>query len=326
MGFLRRNIDGFTVLMLSTVALAFFIPLKGAAYDWGVIFSKIIVAQVFFLHGLKLAPQNLWAGLIHWRLHFLILLITFFFFPLVGFVLKPVVEPFLGPVFAWGFFYICFLPSTVQASIAFTSMAGGNVAAAICAASFSSLLGVFLTPLWVSLVFDGVFGAEGEGIRFSWQALGDISLQIVLPFILGQVLRPRLWAFFSSFKGLIGYSDRLSVLFIVYVTFSQGSNSGLWNTLSLESVGALVVACALLLGVVLAVVFLLGRLFKFPWPDRVVILFCGSKKSLISGVPLANILFPATLASSIILPLMIFHQVQLMVCSYIAGRLAQKNM
>lgn len=283
------------------------------------IMSKMAVALLFFLHGVKLSPQNLWAGLTHWRLHLVIIGATFGLFPLLGLILRPLVNPLIGDSLFAGFLFICLLPSTVQSSIAFTSMAGGNVAAAICAASASSLLGVLITPLLVGLLLKTASGG------FSGQAILDLCLQLLLPFALGQGLRFKLAQPLATHKSLISYVDRSSVLFIVYVSFSHGTTTGLWGTLSLSMFPALLAACALLLALALFLTSQAGRRLGFNRADRTTILFCGSKKSLVAGVPMANIIFPADLASTIVLPLMVFHQMQLMVCAWLARRLADSK-
>lgn len=315
--FFRKNIDLYTLTLLGTVLLATLLPVAGRAYEAASALSKLAVALLFFLHGVKLSPQNLWAGLTHWRLHLTIIGATFVIFPLLGLILRPALLPLVGDNLYLGIMFICVLPSTVQSSIAFTSMAGGNVAAAVCAASASSLLGVLLTPMLVGLLLGEASGG------FSGRAVIDLCLQLLLPFALGQALRPKLAAWITRRKSLIGYVDRLSILFIVYVSFSHGTTSGLWRTLNPSLFLALGLACAVLLGAALLISSRLGRVLGFNQADQVTILFCGSKKSLVTGVPMANIIFPAALASSIILPLMLFHQMQLMACAWIARRLAR---
>jgi len=315
--FFRNNIDLYTLALLGTVLLATVLPVDGRAYEAASLMSKLVVALLFFLHGLKLSPQNLWAGLTHWRLHLSITGATFIMFPFLGLILRPALAPLVGDNLYLGIMFVCVLPSTVQSSIAFTSMAGGNVAAAVCAASASSLLGVLLTPMLVSLLLGEASGG------FSAQAVIDLCQQLLLPFALGQLLRPQLAAWISREKSLISYVDRLSILFIVYVSFSHGTTSGLWRTLNIELFLALCLACAILLGAALFITSRAGRALGFNRADQITILFCGSKKSLVTGVPMANIIFPAALASTIILPLMVFHQMQLMACAWIARRLAR---
>ncbi|UQZ88253.1 bile acid:sodium symporter [Deltaproteobacteria bacterium Smac51] len=315
--FILNNLDRFTLALIGTVILAAVLPVHDRGYEIASIASKVVVAFLFFLHGVKLSPQSLWAGLTHWKLHLVILGCTFVMFPILGLLLKPVLTALVGQTLYLGMLFICVLPSTVQSSIAFTSLARGNVAAAICAASASSILGVVITPLLVGLVLGTASGG------FSTQAVIDLFWQLVAPFAAGQVLRPCLAPFVSRHKSLIGYVDRTSVLFIVYVSFSHGTTSGLWGTLSLPLFLALAAACGLLLGLALLCTGQLGKRLGFDRADRITILFCGSKKSLVTGVPMANIIFPAAMASTIILPLMVFHQMQLMVCAQIARKAAK---
>ena len=307
-----KHIDTYTLALFGMVVLAALMPVYGAGYEIASTLSKLVVALLFFLHGVKLSPNNLWAGLTHWRLHLLIIGATFFLFPILGLLLKPAFKPLLGPELYMGLMFICVLPSTVQSSIAFTSIAGGNVAAAVCAASASSLLGVFVTPLLVGLLM----GSTSVG--FSGQAVVDLCIQLLLPFALGQALRFKLAPALNKHKSLIGYMDRLSILFIVYVSFSHGTVTGLWSPLNPGLFLILCLACAVILALALLLTNRAALWLGFDRADRIAIVFCGSKKSLASGVPMANIIFPAAIASGIILPLMIFHQMQLMVCAYIA--------
>ncbi|MDR2443158.1 MAG: bile acid:sodium symporter [Deltaproteobacteria bacterium] len=315
----KKYFDWFTLALVIAVLLAVFLPATGDVYTAFNLTGKVVVAALFFLHGLKLSPSNLWAGLTNWRLHVVIVVASFILFPILGLALKPIIIFLAGNDLYQGVLFVCVLPSTVQSSIAFTSIAGGNVAAAVCAASFSSLLGVFVTPVLVNLLMRTTVGTSLSA------AIWDLCVQLVFPFVLGQALRPFLANWVQRRKKLIGVTDRLSVIFIVYVSFSRGTTSGLWGSLSFQILVALLIGCALLLGLALLATSCGGRLLGFPLADRIVIVFCGSKKSLITGVPMANIIFPPELAGVIILPLMFFHQMQLVVCSLLAKRYAVTN-
>lgn len=319
MKFIKNNLDKYTPALIGAVILATVLPVRGFGYEMTSVLSKLVVGLLFFLHGVKLSPQNLWAGLTHWRLHLVIAGATFVMFPLLGLSLQPLIKPWLGAELYTGILFICALPSTVQSSIAFTSIARGNVAAAICAASFSSLFGIILTPLLIGLIMGAAYGDISTG------AVTDLCLQLLLPFTLGQILRSELIDFLNTHKSLISYVDRLSILFIVYVSFSHGTNTGLWRTLNPGLFLLLCLACAIILSLALFLTNTAGRVFGFNRGDRVAVLFCGSKKSLVAGVPMANVIFPAAVASSIILPLMIFHQMQLMTCAWLARRLANQT-
>jgi sodium/bile acid cotransporter 7 len=317
---LTEKIDGFTAGLLATLVLAVLLPASGSVYDVLKTTSSLVVAALFFLHGLKLSPANLWAGLTSWRLHLVITLATFLIFPVLGLLMKPAVLFMTGNRQLYlGLLFLCALPSTVQSSIAFTSIAGGNVAAAVCSASFSSLLGVFVTPVLVNLTMQTA--ADGSLAKAVW----DLCLQLVFPFAAGQLSRRWLLGWLDRRRKLLGFTDRLSVLFIVYVSFSRGTTEGLWGTLTWPMFLALVVCCGLLLGAALLSTTALGRALGFERAERIVVLFCGSKKSLVTGVPMANVIFPPATASVIILPLMVFHQMQLLACSFISRKLSRSR-
>jgi Predicted Na+-dependent transporter len=241
----RSIFDNYTLTLIGVVALATIFPVYGAGVAVASAATKLVVALLFFLHGLKLSPQSLWAGLTHWRLHLSILAATFVMFPVLGLLMKPLFVVLVGPSLYAGLLFVCVLPSTVQTSIAFTSIAKGNVAAAVCAASASSLLGVFFTPLLVGFLMNTVSGG------FSGQAIIDLCVQLLLPFAAGQALRGQLAGFINRHKSLVGYADRLSVLFIIYASFSNGATSGLWDTVNVNILVLLCLACSILLAAAL---------------------------------------------------------------------------
>ena len=313
------RVDGFSVAVAAAVALAVLLPARGEVYEGFFVLSKAVVAGLFFLHGLKLSPSNLWAGLTSWRLHLAIVAATFVFFPALCALAKPAIIFLAGNDLYQGVLFLCLLPSTVQSSIAFTSIAGVNVAAAVCAASASSLLGVFATPALVSLLM------RAEATSSLAKALADLGLQLVLPFALGQLARPALAGWLERRKKLLGFTDRLSVVFVVYVSFSEGTTTGVWGSLSAGLFLPLALCLALVLAAALTATYWGGKALGFSRADRIAVIFCGSKKSLIAVVPMANVIFPPAVASVIVLPLMIFHQMQLIACSFIARRLSAEK-
>lgn len=310
----RFGFDYYLFLLLGTVFLATFLPASGLGAEIIDQVAYYAVALLFFLYGAKLNTSAVVAGIANWRLQGLVFLFTYVLFPLCGLALAAVLSPWVEEELAIGIVYLSILPSTVQSSIAFTSIARGNVPAAICAASLSNIIGVFLTPALVALLLH----ASGEGI--SIQSIFDIGLQILAPFILGQVLRPLVGGFISRHGLLMQVVDRGSILIIVYSAFSAGVIAGIWEEVGPTSLTMIILANALLLGVVMTAAWLTGRRAGLNPADRITLLFCGSKKSLASGLPMANILFAGQAVSMIILPLMLFHQIQLFVCAIIAQR------
>jgi sodium/bile acid cotransporter 7 len=315
----RSGFDLYLVLLLGTVILASLFPVQGAAAG---VLSQVVyfaVALLFFLYGAKLNTSAIVAGLSNWRLQVLVFASTFIAFPLVGFALSSALSPWLRPEIVIGILYLAVLPSTVQSSIAFTSIAHGNVPAAVCAASISNLLGVFITPIFAALLLH----TSGEG-GFDLGSMVDIGVQILLPFIVGQLARPLVGKFIQRHAKLTQIVDRGSILLIVYSAFSAGMVAGIWQQVELSTLAIMIGADAVLLAIIMVGTNFVGRVTGLAREDRLVLLFCGSKKSLASGLPMANILFAGQTVSLIVLPLMIFHQIQLFVCAVIAQREGHK--
>lgn len=317
-GLSRLFPDKFTLYLVSTVLLASFFPCQGqtaVVFNW---IADIAIGLLFFLHGAKLSRSAVISGITHWRLHLLVLSVTFLFFPIIGLLLKPVLLPLVGPIIYQGILYLCCLPATVQSAIAFTSMARGNVPAAVCSASASSMLGIFITPILVGLVL-----AKNQG-SVDLHGITKILIQLLLPFITGHLLQPLIGSFVTKHKKVLGIVDRSSILLVVYTAFSAAVIEHIWQSVPVQELLGLILACAIVLAFSLSGTKLLSRLLGFPIQDEITIVFCGSKKSLVSGVPLAKVLFTSAQIGPILLPVMLFHQMQLMVCAVIAARYAKR--
>lgn len=314
----RLPIDTFLLLLLIVVAVATVLPARGGAADVLSVATKVAIALLFALYGARLSPQQAWHGLRQWRLHSLVLATTFVVFPLLGLAARVLVPTVLTPDLYTGLLFLCLVPSTVQSSIAFTSIAHGHVSAAIVSASLSNILGVVLTPLLVVTLMHTAGAPRVDG-----SAVIDIVLQLLLPFAVGQLLRPWIAGWVVRHTVLTKVVDRGSILLVVYTAFSVGMTEHIWSSVDPWRVVAVAGVSAALLAVVLAITTATGRLARLDRGDAIVLLFCGSKKSLASGLPMALVLFPAATVGLIMLPLMIFHQIQLFVCAVIASRLSR---
>jgi sodium/bile acid cotransporter 7 len=257
----------------------------------------------------------------HWKFHVLVFAFTFAVFPILGLLAKPVLLPMLGQELYWGFLFMCFLPSTVQSSIAFTSVAKGNVASAVCSASFSNIIGMFITPILVSVFILGKSEHEFDPTS----SIIQITLLLLLPFVLGQLFRPLVYPHMIKVPRLVKSFDQGSILMVVYGAFSSAVVAGLWNEVSWQTLLLLVLACSVFLTVIMLLAYYLPKVFGFNRKDQIAIFFCSSKKTLASGVPMAQILFIGQPLGMIVLPIMIFHQIQLMVCGIIANRWSKQN-
>jgi solute carrier family 10 (sodium/bile acid cotransporter), member 7 len=314
-------IDTFLLAMAATVALAALLPTRGAAADVMSIAAKAVIALLFFLYGARLSPQQACQGVRRWQLHLLVLATTFVVFPVLGLAARGLVPWLLNIDLYNGLLFLCLVPSTVQSSIAFTSIARGNVSAALVSASLSNIVGVVLTPLLVVLLMN-----TSGGARMDATAIRDIVLQLLLPFVLGQLLRPWIAGWIARHSVLTKVVDRGSILLVVYTAFSMGVAEHIWRSVDPWQLVAVAVVDTALLLAVLTFTRLIGHLAGLDRGDGIVLLFCGSKKSLASGLPMALVFFPPATVGVIMLPLMIFHQIQLMVCSVIASRMSRDQL
>jgi sodium/bile acid cotransporter 7 len=311
--------DNFTLAMLATVATASLFPCSGEGAVVFNVVTNIAICLLFFLHGAKLPREAVVAGITHWRLHLLVLLGTFVMFPLLGLLLKPLLSALVTPDLYLGILFLCVLPSTVQSSIAFTAVARGNVPAAICSASASNLIGIFLTPVLVSLLI-----VQHTTANSSLDAVWHIALQLLLPFIAGQLLQRWIGDFIAKYKSILRLVDQSVILLVVYTAFSEAVGQGLWQQMPAKSLLGLLVIDAVLLALVIGISTFTSRRLGFNKEDEVTIVMCSSKKSLASGVPMAKVLFTGHALGAVVLPLMLFHQLQLMICAVLAQRYARR--
>jgi sodium/bile acid cotransporter 7 len=304
------------MLVLATAVVATIFPVTGTGVSIASTTQKIAVAILFFLYGVRIDRKSAIAGLKHWRLHVLILGFTYLVFPLLSLTMV-VFDGYLNPDLYRGLLWVAIVPGTVQSAINFTSIAKGNVAGAVVSSSISNLLGVFFTPLLAMLFM------STTGLHISASSIIDIAAQVLAPFVLGQLLRPWCADFVTRHKKL-KYFDQITICMMVYIAFSAGVREGIWTRTSVSEVLLLVVICVALLAIMYALTWFTAGKLGFNRRDQIAIQFCGTKKSLTTGVPMASVLFPLASVSLIVLPLMIYHQLQIMASSILASNYASK--
>jgi len=319
--------DWFMKGMLIAVALGFAWPAPGAhggflQPEW---LNRIGVALVFFLNGLGLSLAAMRDGALRWRAHLLIQACTFVLFPLLGVLILSMSRRWLSPELQLGFFYLCALPSTVSSSVALTVAARGHVPVAVFNATLSSLIGVILTPLWMAWMLGQTQGSGGADFPVG-PVIQDLLVWVVLPLVLGQVARGRLGAWAARRRGLIQKVDRVTILLLIYTSFADSVQQGIWSRYGPAAVAETLLGTALLFAAVLGVVNLLARWSGLALPERIAVVFCGSKKTLAAGVPMAHLIFGAHPALGLILmPLMIYHPLQLAIGGVLAQRWARRD-
>lgn len=309
--------DPLIVLIILAVIIAIIAPARGSFADIFGQLTNVAIALLFFLYGARLSTQEALNGLKHWRLHLTILAFTFVVYPLIGIALRPLTAVISHDMYL-GILFLTLVPSTVQSSVAFTSIAKGNVAGAIVSASASNLVGVIITPLLVMLLM-----GTGGGVHIDTSVFGEIALLLLAPFVLGQLTRR--WVGKVAQSKATKVVDRGSIAMVVYSAFSKGVVDGIWSSISLWDLAFLVAFAAIFVAFMLWLTRKASQKMGFNRADTIAIEFCGSKKSLATGLPMASVIFASGGASLglLILPLMIYHQVQLMMCSWLAARYAQ---
>ncbi|QSP93945.1 bile acid:sodium symporter [Marinobacter salinisoli] len=321
---MKLRLDRFTLLLLGAIVLASILPVTGRIADWVSTGGTLAVALLFFFHGAALSREQIIAGATHWRLHILITTLTFVFFPLAVLPinsLNAIAPSWMPADLGVGFLYLGVLPSAVSSSIAYTAMAKGNVPAAICSAAASNVFGMMLTPFLLLLLVS----TSGGGHFSVAEALKDIVLQLLLPFALGHAARPWLGGYLARNESLMARYDQCVIWLIVYSAFSHSVESGLWDKLPAQAIGLTVILCVVLLALFMLLARFLVRRFGFSLEDEAAVVFCGSKKSLASGLPMAKVLFSGHPGfGMIVLPIMCYNQIQVIVGAILAQKYRQK--
>jgi sodium/bile acid cotransporter 7 len=315
----KRYIDGFVVALFAVVALGIALPTSGQSAEilgWA---TKFAIAVLFFLYGGRLSTAEVLAGLRHWRLQLSIVAITFAAYPIVGVAAGALLGHVLPEDLVTGFVFVTLLCSTVQTCIANTAIARGNVPAAVIAASTSSVLGVFITPMLVA----GVLATTGAA-HVDLHSVVAIVIQILLPFAAGQLVHFRLGGVLKRNDKALKRFDRGLILFAVFAAFSKGSGAGAWTAIPLSRFVVLFALCVVLLAVLIVVADLAGRLLRFPREDRIVVTLVGTSKSLAVGLPMATVLFAGHEIALVVLPLMFFHPIQMIACTVMAQQMGRR--
>ncbi|WHR53765.1 bile acid:sodium symporter [Vibrio furnissii] len=279
------------------------------------------VAIVFFLHGLGLSPQAIKAGVTNWRLHIYIQIATFVVYPILWVIFGEAFLAYMPAALAFGFCYLLVLPSTISSSVAMTSVGKGNVPGAIFNASLSSILGVFITPLLIQLFM----GFEGVQLDLLDSVI-SISKLLLLPMIAGQIMRPYLVAWVDRHKAVVNKIDKYVILLIVYNAFCDSVVNGIWSEFSMGLLVSSIAICTVILLFMVHLIQWGARRTKFTLPDEVAAVFCGTKKTLAAGIPMAKVIFGADPSlGMILLPIMLYHPIQIFYCAVLANRYARQS-
>ena len=317
------KIDGFVLSIIAVIGLAYVFP------QWGISESKIPmdtisaigISLIFFFYGLKLSPTKLKAGVKNWKLHLLIQTSTFLIFPLLVLVFRPFIQNEEQEIIWLAFFFLAALPSTVSSSVVMVSMAKGNIPAAIFNASISGIIGVVLTPLWMELF------VQNAQTDFNFTDIYvKLFVQIILPVVLGLLLQRFFGEFAQKHTKQLTLFDKSVILLIIYKSFASSFDDNIFSSVSILDLLILFISVLTLFGVLFLLTGFLAKKMKFNIEDQITAQFCGTKKSLVHGTVFSKIIFGNMASIGIILlPLMLFHAVQLLIISIVASKMSIKN-
>ncbi|WP_062464122.1 bile acid:sodium symporter family protein [Demequina soli] len=311
-------IDPLVAMIIGVLVLGLLLPARGGFADGLDTVTNIAIVLLFFLYGARMSTSEVWAGLKNWRLQGSMLASTYVIFPILGIAVTLLPDSVVAPDLQTGLLYLSLLPSTVQSSVVFTSIARGNVAGAICGATVSNVLGIVLTPVLVGLLIVGTGqqgGSGGSGVL-------DTLLMLLVPFAVGQVAERWIGRWIRAHKHLTRFTDRTTILLVAYGAVSEAQVSGAWSHITAFALVILLAVCAVMLAIMLSLNWWAGARIGLNREDRIALLMCGSKKSLATGLPMASVLFAPAVAASVALPVILFHQIQLFTCAILARRLA----
>lgn len=317
----RPRIDGFALSLVLVVLAATFLPCHGEAARVFHILGIAAIGSLFFLQGARLSREAVWAGITHWRLHGMVASTTFVIFPLIGLALTVAIPAALPPILWLGVLFLCALPSTVQSSIALVSIGRGNIAGAVCTATASNIAGMVITPFLFSALVDVESSTKSSVIDLSgfWQILAEL----LAPFVVGHVLRPCLGRWADRNRSLLAITDRGSILLVVYTAFSAAVLNGVWTLMPPLTLGSLFAVVAAIFVLVLTILVAWSRGVGFGRPDKIAAILCGTQKSLVSGVPIANAMFSSAVVGPMLLPMMVYYLIQLLAGAWLARRYAR---
>lgn len=311
-------VDPFILALIALLLLGIFVPVPEQAITVLGETGRWAVVLLFFVYGSRLTTREVWNGLKNLKLQGAIAAATFVIFPLLGAVSHPLAIKLMGPIFAAGLLYFTLLPSTVQSSVSYTNIAGGNVPGAVCAATISNVSGMIISPLLVILIM-----GQSAGVHLS--SIKDVALKLLLPFALGQLIQPFVGNWVRKQKWLTKIVDRGTILVVAGASVFGATARGLWDDIAVSSVFVLAAVCLVLLGIMLATTWWGGKLIGLDRADRIALMMCGSKKSMATGLPMAAIIFPPEMVAHVTVPVILFHLLQLIVAAFLARRMAVTN-
>ena len=319
----RIKIEPFVFAIMFTILLAYLIPFLGnkelvKPIILGI--SSIGISLIFFFYGLKLNYTIIKEVIKNWKVHLIIQSATFILFPLIVLLFYPFLSSETGHILWLAVFFLAVLPSSVSASVVMVAVAKGNVPAAIFNASISGIIGILITPIWMS------YFISAKNLDFDFTEIYfKLITEIIVPLVLGILLQRYFGSWAIRNAARISFFDKAIILLIVYKSFSSSFLEGVFNSIGLVDMLILALAVVVLFWVVYYIIKYVCFQFNINREDSIAIQFCGSKKSLIHASVMSKIMFAnLPFVGIMLLPVMLFHGFQIVFVSFIAAKKAKE--
>lgn len=322
----RLKSQGFTLGLIAMVALAAWIPNYGTTGGAlkAEVTTKIAIALIFLLQGFTLNSRKLLSSVTNIRLHVFCQSWIFLLSPLLMISIVFVFGAWIPQEVRAGLLFLSVLPTTILSSIVFTTASEGDSGAALFSATLSNLIGVVATPLWCL----ALFSSANSAFPPVGSLIAKIAFYILLPVCVGQALRQIKALQPLTANRVLKRLNNVLILFIIYAAFCDSFANDVWSGFGLSALISASIVSTLFLLVLSALVWTTSRLSSTHYDQRIAAFFCSSQKTLAAGVPMASVIFAGQLGplqeSLIILPLMIFHALQLFLAGVVSGSFASR--
>lgn len=321
--FKKIRIDSFVIAIIISIILAYFFPQLGASNSSVPIdlISSLGISLIFLFYGLSLSTEAIKSGLKNWKLHISVQASTFILFPLLILPFFPLVKDTSYELLWLAFLFMAALPSTVSSSVVMVAMAKGNLTGAIFNASISGIIGIILTPLWLMPFI------KQTDVPFDFSSIYiQLISEIVIPLVMGLVLRKFLGAWAQKNKVTLNKFDKLIILLIIYKSFVHSFEDQIFSSVSILEMLIMLGLVLILFFIIYATTGWIGKLLKFNHADQITNQFCGTKKSLVHGTVFSETLFGQTnIVGIMLLPLMMYHALQILIISVIAAKKGKQH-
>jgi solute carrier family 10 (sodium/bile acid cotransporter), member 7 len=275
-----------------------------------------IIAICMFLMSFSLKSDMLLKGALNFRGQAFALVASYLVIPLLSYAAAVTLFPGNVGMFA-GIMIASAVPTTLVSASVYARLAGGNDGFSMVFTIISNVSGVVICPVIIGISLSETAGSCDS---FVGPMILKLVYVLIVPVILGQVLRIFLKKFADRAKPAIAYIGQILVLCVVFIAVANAKYKIAGDAESPLAMFALLAVATL---VIHSLVFFLclygGRLIKIERADAIALAFSGSQKTVQVGLVLATYILSFPCFKGVpeyayaTFPIIIYHAVQLTV-------------